>query len=182
MIMTLAKDDLLLKLGKVIALVLQALCVLGGGVFFLLIVVVTLMSEGMLPGLADAESLPDAAKYPLLTAFIGLTVMANFAVMFFFFGKMRALIESASKGDPFIPDNARRLNAMAWLLLSSQVLTVIVGELRVFAFSLIDPQSQNTFDIRPNDLAGFLIVLVLFILARVFRHGAAMREDLEGTV
>ncbi|RNJ64087.1 MAG: DUF2975 domain-containing protein [Porphyrobacter sp. IPPAS B-1204] len=150
--------------------------------FFLVIVVVTLMGQGMLSGLGDGNSIPDVARYPLLTAGIGLTVMANFAAMFFFFGKMRALIESASKGDPFIPDNARRLNAMAWLLLSSQVLTVIVGELRVFAFSLIDPQSKNTFDISPNDLAGFLIVLVLFILARVFRHGAAMREDLEGTV
>lgn len=180
--MTLAKDDLLLKLGKIIALVLQALCVLGGGVFFLLIVVVALLSQGMLPGLVDANSLPDAAKYPLLTAVIGVTIMADFAAMFFFFGKMRALIETASKGDPFIPDNARRLNVMAWLLLGSQVLTVLVGELRVFAMSLIDPQSKNTFDIDPIDLAGFLIVLVLFILARVFRHGAAMREDLEGTV
>lgn len=180
--MTLAKDDLLLKLGKVIALALQALCVLGGGVFFFVIVVVTLISGGMLPGLFDANSIPDAAKYPLLTAGIGLTVMANFAAMFSFFGKMRALIESASKGDPFIPDNAWRLNAMAWLLLGSQVLTVIVGELRVYAFSLIDPQSKSTLDISPADLAGFLIVLVLFILARVFRHGAVMRADLEGTV
>jgi hypothetical protein len=180
--MTLAKDDALLKLGKVIAFVLQALCVLGGGVFFLLAVVITLVSQGVLPGLFDANSPPDVAKFPLLTAAICLTAMANFAVMFYFFGKMRALIESAIKGDPFIPDNARRLNAMAWLLLGSQVLTVIVGELRVYAFSLIDPQSKSTFDISPTDLAGFLIVLVLFILARVFRHGAAMREDLEGTV
>lgn len=180
--MTLAKNDVLLKLGKVIALILQALCVLGGGVFFLLAVVITLVSHGMLPGLFEANSPPDVAKFPLLTAAIGLTAMVNFAAMFVFFGKMRTLIESAIKGDPFIPDNARRLNAMAWLLLSSQVLTVIVGELRVIGFSIIDPQSENTLDIRPNDLAGFLIVLVLFILARVFRHGAAMREDLEGTV
>ena len=180
--MTLAKDDVLLKLGRVIALVLQALCVLGGGVFFLVIVVVTLISAGMLPGLVEAEGLPDVARYPLVAAAIGLTVMANFTAMFFFFGKMRALIESASKGDPFIPDNAQRLAAMAWLLLGSLGLTVIVGELRVYAASLIDPQSESGFDISPNDLTGFLIVLVLFILARVFRHGAAMREDLEGTV
>jgi len=31
-------------------------------------------------------------------------------------------------------------------------------------------------------LTGLLVGLVLLILARVFRHGAAMREDLEGTV
>ena len=27
-----------------------------------------------------------------------------------------------------------------------------------------------------------LLVIILFILARVFRHGASMRADLEGTV
>ena len=32
------------------------------------------------------------------------------------------------------------------------------------------------------DGGGILLILILFILARVFRHGAAMREDLEGTV
>ena len=180
--MTLAKDDWLLKLGKVIALILQALCVLGGAVFLLAIVGVALMSQGMLPGLSDPNSLPDVARYPLLSALVGLTIAANFAAMFVFFGKMRALIESASEGDPFIPDNAQRLNAMAWLLLGSQVLTVIAGELRVYFFSLIDPESQAPFDISPNDFTGFLIVLVLFILARVFGHGADMREDLEGTV
>jgi len=180
--MTLAQNDFLLKFGKVIALMLQSFCVLGGGVFLLLIVVVALLSAGMLPGLFEADALPDVAKHPLLTAGIGLTITANFAAMFYFFAKMRALIESASDSDPFIPDNAQRLNAMAWLLLGSQVLTVIVGELRVYAVGLIDPQSETGFDISPNDFTGFLIVLVLFILARVFRHGAAMREDLEGTV
>jgi galactitol-specific phosphotransferase system IIC component len=39
-------------------------------------------------------------------------------------------------------------------------------------------------DVRTDlDLGGSLLLpLVLFILARVFRHGAAMREELEGTV
>ena len=31
-------------------------------------------------------------------------------------------------------------------------------------------------------LDGILLAVILFILARVFRQGAAMREDLEGTV
>lgn len=180
--MTQHLTDPLLTAGRLIALVLQGMCAAAGGVFLLLIPLVFLISQGMLPGFSDANDLPDVAKFPLLTAGICLTIIANFAAMFVFFGKMRALIESASQGDPFIPDNAQRLNAMAWLLLGSQVLTVIVGELRVFAVSLIDPQSQNTFNISPSDLTGFLIVLILFILARVFQHGAAMREDLEGTV
>jgi hypothetical protein len=32
------------------------------------------------------------------------------------------------------------------------------------------------------DFGGVLTALLLFILARVFREGAAMRKDLEGTV
>jgi hypothetical protein len=31
-------------------------------------------------------------------------------------------------------------------------------------------------------IAGWLAVLLLFVLARVFEHGTRMREDLEGTV
>ena len=31
-------------------------------------------------------------------------------------------------------------------------------------------------------LTGLLLAIVLFILARIFRHGVEMREDLEGTV
>lgn len=31
-------------------------------------------------------------------------------------------------------------------------------------------------------LSSLFLSLTLFILARVFRHGAAMRDDLEGTV
>lgn len=180
--MTVDRTDPLLLAGKVIARILQVLCAVAGGVFLLLVPLVVLLGQGMLPGFDAADRLPDVARHPLLSTAICLVIAANFAAMFLFFGKMRALIESASKGDPFIPANARRLNAMAWLLLGSQVLTVTAGELRVFAMSLVDPQSENTFDIRPADLTGILIVLVLFILARVFRHGAAMRDDLEGTV
>ena len=32
------------------------------------------------------------------------------------------------------------------------------------------------------DVSGILLVVILFILARVFRHGTTMREELEGTV
>ena len=38
---------------------------------------------------------------------------------------------------------------------------------------------EVTADVSAN---GLLLVLVLFILARVFKTGAQMRDDLEGTV
>ena len=39
-----------------------------------------------------------------------------------------------------------------------------------------------SFDDGGFDMTALLLTVILFILARVFRHGAAMREDLEGTV
>ena len=179
--MTTRPTDPLLLAGKVIAVVLQGLCAAAGGVFLLLIPLVILLSQGLLPGV-DANNLPDAARYPLLTTGIALAIIANLAVMFAFFGRMRALIASAGAGDPFIPANARRLEAMAWLLLGATVLAVVVGELRVTLANLADPQGANAIGYSFYDLYSLLIVLVLFILARVFRHGAAMRDELEGTV
>jgi hypothetical protein len=32
------------------------------------------------------------------------------------------------------------------------------------------------------NITGWIAVLLLFVLARVFEQGAAMREDIEGTV
>lgn len=180
--MTTERKDSLLLAGKVTALVLQGMCAVAGGVFLLLIPLVILLSQGMLPGLGDANALPDPAKYPLFGTSIALAIIANLAAMFAFFGKMRALIASAREGDPFIPENARRLNAMAWLLLGATILAVLVGELRAALANRVDGHGGHAIDYSPYDLHSLLIVLVLFILARIFRHGAAMREDLEGTV
>jgi len=180
--MTDRPKDTLLLFGKAIALILQIACAIAGGVFLLLVPLVILLSQGMLPGVGDANDLPDVAKYPLLASCIALVILANLAAMFVFFGKMRALIGSAGEGDPFVPENAQRLNAMAWLLLGATVLAVLVGELRAALANLADPQGGHAIEYGPYDLHSLLIVLVLFILARVFRHGAALREDLEGTV
>ena len=181
--MNLAEKDLLLKFGKVIALMLQGLCALVGAGCVLSILLVILVTQGLLTDLLAPDGIPEtiAASPPAFVS-IPVAIAANLTVMFVFFGKMRALIESVGKGDPFIPENAQRLNAMAWLILGAKVLAEIVGWLRIYLASLMDPEAASTFDFSLYDLHSFLIVLVLFILARVFRHGAAMREDLEGTV
>ncbi len=180
--MTDSPNDVLLRFGKVLALILQGMCALAGGLFLLLVPIVILISQGMLPGLFDANDLPVVAKSPLPGVTLAVLIAVSLAALFFFFAKMRAIIGSVGEGDPFIPENARRLNAMAWLLLVHEVVAVLVGELRVYIANLADAQGGNAIDYSPYDLDGVLIVIVLFILARVFRHGAAMREDLEGTV
>ncbi|WP_374406762.1 DUF2975 domain-containing protein [Pelagerythrobacter sp.] len=182
--MTDRPNDALLRFGKAFALILQGVCALAGGVALLLIPIVPLASQDMLPEFLDLNDLPIIEASPLSVFSIALMLAMILAALFYFFGKMRALIKSVGEGDPFIPENARRLNAMAWLLLGVQVLTVLVGGLRLYLVNLVDDAANGraSIDVSFYDLDGMLMVIILFILARVFRHGAAMRDDLEGTV
>jgi len=180
--MTDKPKDVLLPFGAMLALILQVLCALAGGIVLLLVPTIILISQDMLPGLVDASDFPIAAQFLLPGVSLLLLIAASLAALFFFFDKMRAIIGSVGAGDPFIPQNARRLNAMAWLLLVHEGAALLVGELRAYVANLTDGQGGHDVDYGPYDLDGFLIVVVLFILGRVFRYGAAMREDLEGTV
>jgi hypothetical protein len=178
-----AENDLLLKLGKVIALLLQGLCALAGGVVILLVPVAILASQGMLTEFLDADEMPAIlAASPLSVVGIALLIAVSLSALFTFFGKMRAIIRSVGEGDPFIPENAQRLNAMAWLLLVHEVVAVLVGVVRINLANRVDEAGGHKLDINLYDLDGILMVIVLLILARVFRHGAAMRAELEGTV
>ncbi|WP_284126375.1 DUF2975 domain-containing protein [Parerythrobacter aestuarii] len=112
-----------------------------------------------------------------------LLALAAVALLFLFFGKLRQIIATVGEGDPFIPDNADRLNAMAWMMVGVYLLGIAMA---VVGASVSDWANQLesahlTFAV-DFDASSILTIVILFILARVFRHGAAMREDLEGTV
>ncbi|GGD85670.1 hypothetical protein GCM10011515_01630 [Tsuneonella deserti] len=91
---------------------------------------------------------------------------------------LRRIVDSVAEGDPFVPENAERLRAMGWLAIAGQLIGVpaaIIGGWIAFTVKNVD------FDFGIS-LGGLLLALTLFILARVFQQGAAMRNDLEGTV
>lgn len=182
--MTDRSNDVLLRFGKLLALALQGVSALAIIVTLLLILTVALASRDMLPESLDLNDLPIIVASPLSVFGIVVMLAMIVAALFAFFGKMRAIIGSVGEGDPFAPENARSLNAMAWLLLGVQVLTVLIGGLRYHVAKLVDQAGPGAthFDVSFYDLKGVVMVIVLFILARVFKHGAAMREDLGGTV
>ena len=177
-------NDPLLLFGKGFTFFFQGLFALIGVAAGLLIPVAILASQDMLPGslgLNDGE-LIEASAISVLS--IAVLLLAIAAAMILFFGKMRAIIRTVGEGDPFIPENAQRLNTMAWLLLGAQVFAVCVGALRFYLANAVADATtgQETLDLSISDFSGLIMAAILFILARVFRHGAAMREDLEGTV
>ena len=81
-------------------------------------------------------------------------------------------------GDPFVPTNATRLQTIAWVLLTLQLLSLVIGAIAKAVSTPAHPlHLQAGFSIN-----GWLAVLLTFLLARVFAEGTLMREDLKGTV
>lgn len=182
--MTETHKDPLLLFGKLLARLLRWASALAGGIVLLLIPIVLLISQDMLPGFSRANGSDIIEASPLSVVAISAMLALILAALFHFFGKLRAIIVSAGEGDPFTPENAKRLNAMAWLFLGVKILAVLVGGLRLYLANLVDKDANggDSLDFSLYDLDAIVIVIVLFILARIFRHGAAMREDLKGTV
>ena len=176
-------SDPLLLAGKVIAIFMQGAMAFGGLVLAGVTIAVLFFNEPIIAEFAADTGNPDIALP--IPALIGVFIigMAILAAMFVFFGKLRQIINTVGEGDPFQPANADRLSLMGWLMLGVHLLFVPAAALghmlAEFASQLED--ASLTVD-GGVDLSGLLLVIILFILARVFRHGAAMRDDLEGTV
>lgn len=92
--------------------------------------------------------------------------------------RLLSIVETVRLGDPFVTENAARLQTIAWAVLTLELMHLAVGVIAASASSEAHP-----LDIDWNfSVTRWLAVLLLFVLARVFDHGARMREDLEGTV
>lgn len=178
------RNDLLLLAGKIMTIILQGAVGIGAVTLATVLPVLAFARSDALAGFADGSQI-DLATLPLGPTIALLAILLLvLAAMFVFFGKLRAIINTVGEGEPFVPANAERLSLMAWLMLATQLLLFpaawlgnIVAE---WANTIEDVHISANGD--GIDLTGILMVLLLFILARVFRHGAMMREDLEGTV
>lgn len=108
-------------------------------------------------------------------ALIGLVMVPlNHAIL----KRLLAMVETVRAGAPFVAANAVRLQAIAWVLLTLQLLGLVI---EAIAKAISIP--GHPLEIHAGfSINGWLTVLLTFLLARVFAEGALMRDDLEGTV
>jgi hypothetical protein len=120
-----------------------------------------------------------AAGNDLTPAFVALigTGVALVALAWRFLLLLRRIVDSVAS-DPFIPKNAERLRQMGWLTLAAQAVTIPAIFISAWMSALLDDVDFKFH----FSLGALLLALVLFVLARVFKRGAEMRADLEGTV
>lgn len=156
-----------------------------------LIVLNWLMAAGILAllivSIADPSWFMSALKLPalpegdwMLTGFRAIMVLGlaatplHYAVL----KRLLAIVETVRVGDPFVTANAQRLQTIAWVLLLLNLLEIMIG---VIGESLSTKEYPVHLD-AGFSINGWLAVILMFVLARVFAEGALMREDLEGTV
>jgi len=104
-------------------------------------------------------------------------------MLFRLFQLLKRIVDTVGEGDPFVPENARRLTQMAWLSLGVQLAALPIGAIGLWIEEVTEGKGGADITV-DSGLSGngLLLMLILFILARVFRQGAAMRAELEGTV
>ncbi|HMO76478.1 MAG TPA: DUF2975 domain-containing protein [Sphingopyxis sp.] len=117
-----------------------------------------------------------AAMRPQLFALLAL-LLAILAATVDVLRQLQALVASAA-ADPFIPENAGRLRRIGWALVAVHLLALPLG----WVAGSIAKATSKFAAMGGINLTGILAILLAFVLAAVFERGAAMRDELEGTV
>jgi hypothetical protein len=117
---------------------------------------------------------------PLALGLVAVLTLALGAV-WVMLRKLLAMVQSVADGSPFTLENAGRLRFVGWLMIAIQAVSVPIAFLGHKIGEAVDPSklSDNDWGVDANSI---LAILLVFILAGVFEQGAAMREELEGTV
>ena len=149
-----------------------------GGVMIFALLTATIVAQDWTfraLGITPESGIPQMIMGLRAIAALGLVgVLFNNAVL----TRLRKMVETVRLGDPFIADNAYRLNAIAWFLVALQLLSLAIAAV---GRTISTPQNPVALD-AGFSVNGWLAVILTFVLARVFAEGTLMREDLEGTI
>jgi hypothetical protein len=117
---------------------------------------------GQTPGVSAAVRLTGAEL-----GLVGVTVIVQ---------RLRRIFGAMTAGDPFHPDNVRRLRVTALVLGLIEINRYVFAALDHFVLG-VHPRGGLNIDFTP-----WFAVLVIVVLAEVFREGARLRRDAELTI
>ena len=168
--MTDASSVTALRLTRLLLRILIVLNILGGILLGCAFVASFLFSQVLVDYCAqngfDAGILIPTLRIVLVTA------PAVVVALHIVFKRLLEIIGTVQQGDPFVSENAAHLRTIAWCLMVAQIY-----DLLFLAFVRIAAVADADID-WDFSLNGWLAVLLAFVLAKVFEHGARMRDDL----
>jgi hypothetical protein len=148
------------------------------GIAILALLAATLVAEGPVLGALGVPAAERTTRVAWGMRLVMLLGIAAVPITHAVLTRLRSIVRTVGEGDPFVAENAARLQGIAWAVLGLEVLHLAIGAVAAGVSAAGTP-----LDIDWNlSLAPWLAVLLLFVLARVFEQGAGMRDDLAGTV
>jgi hypothetical protein len=97
--------------------------------------------------------------------------------------QLRGVFETLVSGDPFVPDNARRLRAIALILAIMETVRFVIGLTLHPALQALGLTGTETVEVMVSlNVSTWFAVLTLLVLGQVFAEGAALREDQKMTI
>lgn len=158
-----------------------ALCVCGALVLGMALVAIPVIASNLdqnhfgIPAVIEGIARADVLAF---AAFVLVSALISVLLILFALRATAQILATAMTGDPFVHENARRLARIGRLLLAVQV----VGLLTLWVYQAVPERLGHVSLLFGPSPAGLIAILMIFVLARIFRHGSEMRAELEGTV
>lgn len=171
-------DDRILRLARTILRVMMIVNLVATAGFVIATPVSFLLGDTLATHLVAkyGPTLDVAGALLALRLLMVLTVPCGVAIHTVFRNLLR-IVDTVRDGDPFTAINATRLRAIGWALLVIQLCDLLLGGFTAW-FAVLHVQ----FSTWSPSFGGWIAVLMAFVLAHVFRRGAAMHDDLAMTV
>jgi Protein of unknown function (DUF2975) len=177
---TAKRTDPLLAVSKVLVIIVQIIMIFGMVMLAIGIGAIVTVGRADLAAEIAASGAPAYGLWLIVLAMLTGIVLLGMAWRFL--NELRGIINSVDEGDPFRHDNADRLNLMGWIGVAGHLIIMPIAILAMWFEPYFDKAGKDVKIDGAFDLGSILLTLILFILARVFRRGAEMRDELEGTV
>lgn len=111
----------------------------------------------------------------------GVTIVGSLVIV----SRLRRLFDSFRSGEPFRRENAQHLRAI-WITMvvievARYALLVAFGVLLTL-FGAPESLGETSFSIDSDNFSTWMSILILIVLAEVFREGARLKEEQELTI
>ena len=147
---------------------------LGAVALALLAALLFSFNPDLFPAVMTVEAAQVASKGPVFAGML-LAFALSIGGVLVIVDALRRIFVTLTAGDPFHPNNVRRLRLVGVMLAALEISRYVV-----WGLSPLLPLIKRN---EPNfNLTSWFSVLVVFVLAEVFREGARLRREAELTI
>ena len=151
------------------------------------LIMLLMMAAGVYRLTGIGPGLPDPVlQFLAMDVVLSLPLAAAAIVaLLFIAGRLRRIFGTLIEGDPFVPENARHLRSIAIAIAAYQLIRYAAHGVVAMVFTLSGRPVESGSSVQGEftlNLGAWFAVIVLFVLAEVFREGTRLRDEQKLTI